>query len=166
MLLTVLALRAKCICDSILDKLSCRVEESRQEDEENGLNEVSVELVAPDYVKLRAGKRCCSCCKRSNRQEALFPCGRFGIGALLFQFQFTLNISLLALVALGGHQILDVKNHNEKWQYVLLILAAALYLYVAFYVLLVCIRKYMLITHVSAPSICRVDRTDEGLQAD
>jgi len=139
-------------CDTVLEELSYsmeeqgRISEVENNDEENRLSQVVIDLQPPKYIKKRAEQKCC---QRLNRQEALFPCGRCGISMMLFELQLILNFSLLALMALGWYEMIEIKEKLHWGWYFFASFVILVYLYCAFYILPVCIRKFMLATNVS-----------------
>ena len=151
-LFTILVLVARYTCDSILEELSCTFEEGiarQRDDEEVKLSEVVVDLQPPKYIKQKARRMCC---QKLNRQEALFPCGKCGIKIILLEFQLILNISLLSLIALIWHETTEIYHDSDdsSWLFLFIAVAVLFFIYSAFYILPVCVRKYMLITNVTS----------------
>lgn len=144
------------ICNGIYSQLHCTIEEpspltDNYEDEERKLSEVVIDYPAPKYIRQKAEKKC-GWCQRSNRQESLFPCGKFGISLMVFEFQMVLSSSLLGLIALCWYEAVDIRNYGRWPAYILLVISILVYLYILIYVIPVCLRRFMLVTNVSSTS--------------
>lgn len=151
-------------CNEIYDELHYTSDESAlrnegYEDEERKLSEVVVDYSVPRYIKHKAEKKC-GWCQRSNRQESLFPCGRFGICLIRFEFQLILSSSILAFIALVWYEAVDINNNGHWAIYILLGITILLYLLIILYIIPVCIRRFMLVTNVIS-SHHTIDRDDE-----
>jgi hypothetical protein len=114
-----------------------------------------ITLAAPAYIRQKKGKRCFDCSVRSNRHENLFPCGRFGISFFLFEFRLIIHLSVLVLIALFWHLTVDIKKRGHGALFILWVIEVLLFLAILFFFLPVCVRKYMVITNVPSPPICR-----------
>lgn len=148
----VLVLVARLICNSIYEELRCEVEQPMAggetiEDEEKKLSEIVVDHPTPRYISRKAEKKC-GWCQRSNRQEALFPFGRFGVSLLVFNFQLALSSSLLGLIALVWYEAVDIHKYGHWAVYILLAFGAILYLYLIFHGVPLSVKKFMLVTNV------------------
>lgn len=146
--------------DNVYDKLVYIEEEedisnNGYEEEEHKLSKDQSEYRIPMYITKKAEKKC-GWCQRSNRHESLFPCGKFGISLMMFEFQFAKNSSLLALIALFWYEIVDIHNNGHWAVYILLVIGILVYLYGLIYLVPVCTRRHMLITNVNKLCICRL----------
>jgi hypothetical protein len=138
------------VCNSIFEQLDCTVEEPGlagevYEDEEKKLSEIIVDYPVPKYIKRKGEKRCC---QRSNRQEALFPFGKFGISLIMFEFQVVLSSGLLCFIALVWYEVVDIHKYGHWAVYILLAIGIVLYLYLLLLAIPMCLKRYMLVTNV------------------
>jgi len=137
-------------CNTIFQELQCTVEEpgfagESYEDEEKKLSEIIVDHPVPRYIKRKGEK---GCCQRSNRQEALFPFGKFGVSLIMFEFQVALSSGLLGFIALVWYEVVDIHKYGHWSVYILLVIGVVLYLYLLLHAIPFCLRRYMLVTSV------------------
>ena len=140
------------ICNNIFEKLCYTLEEENpmngnDDDEERKLSQIVIGYQTPSYIKVRAEQKC-GCCQKSNRQESLFPCGKFGVSLMMFEFQFVLCLTILQLIGTCWYEMVDVHKYGHWAVYFLVILDIILALYTILYLMPVCTRRYMLVTDV------------------
>eukprot|EP00826_Nyctotherus_ovalis_P050751 TRINITY_DN6259_c0_g1_i11.p1 TRINITY_DN6259_c0_g1~~TRINITY_DN6259_c0_g1_i11.p1 ORF type:complete len:306 (+),score=87.81 TRINITY_DN6259_c0_g1_i11:828-1745(+) len=150
MIVLVLVTRMK--CNSIFKQLQYTVDDSEQlsetfEDEEKKLSEIVVDYPIPKYIRNKAEMKC-AWCQRSNRQEALFPCGKFGISLMVFEFQVVLSSSLLGLIALVWYELVDIYKYGHWAVYILLAVGIVLYFYLLLHAIPLSVRRFMLVTSI------------------